>query len=107
MEQLIRNYNDKNVEWDDEESEIILHFPAMENLFKPVLNDINCLIKKVLVKPSCRQINIMLLVRGLAESALLFESVQKSFAGTLVSVKRNSTPIGSVVKGAMVSMKIL
>jgi len=101
MEQLVRNYNDKNVEWDDDESAIILNFPAMENLFMPVLNDINHLIKKVLVKPSCKQINTILLVGGFAESALLFRSIEKLFAGTLISVKKSSTPIVSVVKGAV------
>ncbi|XP_065885843.1 heat shock 70 kDa protein 12A-like isoform X2 [Dysidea avara] len=100
MEQLIRNYNDKNVEWDDDESAIILRFNAMENLFKPVLNDINCLIKKVLEKPACRQVNQILLVGGFAESALLFRSIEKLFTVTLIGVKRSSTPIVSVVKGA-------
>ena len=103
MEQLVIDYNDKDVEWYDEESELILHFTAMENLFKPVLNDINCLINKVLAKETCKHVNAVLLVGGFAESALLFRSVEQLFPKnrSLVAVKKSSIPIVSVVKGAV------
>jgi len=103
MEQLVRNYNDKNVEWDGEESEPILHFTAMENLFKPVLNDINFLINKVLAKETCKHVNSVVLVGGFAESTLLFRNVENLFpkSTSLLAVKKSSTPVYSVVKGAV------
>ena len=99
MEQLVKNYYDRNVQWDDDESAIVLHYPAMYNIFKPVLNDICSLIKKVLSKPSCKQVNTILLVGGFAESALLFKTIKESFPN--INVSRSSTPTYSVVKGAV------
>ncbi|XP_065885763.1 heat shock 70 kDa protein 12A-like isoform X2 [Dysidea avara] len=99
MEQLVKNYYNRNIEWDDDERAIVLHYRAMYNIFKPVLNDICSLITRVLAKPSCKQVNTILLVGGFAESALLFKTIKESFPS--INVCRSSHPTYSVVKGAV------
>ncbi|XP_065885786.1 heat shock 70 kDa protein 12A-like isoform X2 [Dysidea avara] len=99
MEELVENYNDENIEWDEDESGFVLHGPAIHRIFQPVLDKVCKLIKKVLEKPSCAQIDIILLVGGFAESALLFKKVQDSFSA--INIYKSSDPKFCVVKGAI------
>ena len=99
MEELVENYGDEYIEWDGDERDIVLHFHAMNKIFCPVLDEVCKLIKRVLEKSSCQQVDIILLVGGFAESALLLKNVQESFPK--INVYRSSTPTYSVVKGAV------
>ena len=100
FEDLIKRYGDENIEWDDDESAIILNYSVINKLFKPVLNDICKLIETVLAKKECNEIKTILMVGGFAESANLFQRVEDTF-GKEYNVKRSSTPAFSVVKGAV------
>ena len=97
---LIEDYGDENIEWDDDESAIILNYSVINELFEPVLNDICKLIKTVLAKKECNEIETILLVGGFAESEYLLQRIEGTF-GKEFNVKRSSTPAFSVVKGAV------
>ena len=100
IEELIDDYGDENIEWDEDESAIVLNSCAVKRLFEPVLDDICELIKSVLLKQGCNEIKTILLVGGFAESSLLFERIEDLF-GKDYKVCRSSTPTYSVVKGAI------
>ena len=100
LEDLIDEYGNENIEWDEDESGFVLNYPVIENLFKPVLDDICGLIKTVLAKEKCNKIETILLVGGFAESANLFQRIETTF-GSKYHVNRSSTPAYSVVKGAV------
>ena len=100
FEELIADYGDENIEWDDDESAILLYCCAVDKLFEPVLNDISTLIKSVLVKQECNEVNTILLAGGFAESYHLFKYIKDTF-GKDYTVCRSSTPTFSVVKGAV------
>ena len=100
FEELISDYSDENIQWDDDESAVILNNSAVEKLFEPVLNDICRLVKSVLVKHECSEVKTILLVGGFAESPLLFKRIEDSFAGDY-KVCRTIDPTYSVVKGAI------
>ena len=100
FEELIDDYDDKNIEWDDEDSFIILNYSAIDKLFEPVLNEICTLIKSVLDKQECSKVDTILLVGGFAESYHLFNRIEDTF-GKDYKVCRSSAPTYSVVKGAV------
>ena len=100
LEDLIDEYGDENIEWDEDEPGFVLKYPVIEKLFKPVLDEICMLIKTVLAKEECNEIKTILLVGGFAESAHLFQRIKDTF-GNKYCVKRSSTPTFSVVKGAV------
>jgi len=99
IEDLVEDYDEENIEWDEDESSLVLHVPVIHKIFQPVLDDVCKLVKKVLEKPSCQQIGIVLLVGGFSESALLFRKVEESFPG--IRIYRSSDPKFSVAKGAV------
>ena len=100
LEDLIDEYGDENIEWDEDEPGFVLNYPVIEKLFKPVLDEICVLIKTVLAKKECDEIKTILLVGGFAESENLFQRIETTF-GNKYNVNRSSTPAYSVVKGAV------
>ena len=100
FEELLGRYGDENIEWDENESAIILHYSAVNKLFAPVLDKICKLIKNVLAKQECKTIETILLVGGFADSPHLFKRIEDRFGGDC-KVCRSSTPTYSVVKGAI------
>ena len=100
LEELIADYGDENIEWDEEDSSIILNCSAVDKLFDPVLDEVCELIKSVLAKQECGEIKTILLVGGFAGSPHLFTRINDSF-GRNYKVQRSSTAIYSVVKGAV------
>lgn len=100
FEELIDDYGDENIEWDEDESAIILNYSVIDKLFEPVLSEICELIKTVLAKTEYNKVKTILLVGGFAESANLFKRVKDTF-GKDYNVNRSSTPAFSVVKGAV------
>ena len=100
FEDLIDEYGDENIEWDEDDCGIILNYPIIDQLFKSVLDEICVLIKTVLAKEECNEIKTILLVGGFAESVHLFQRIKDTF-GNKYCVERSSTPTSSVVKGAV------
>ena len=100
FEDLIDEYGDENIEWDEDECGIILNYSAVDKLFQPVLDEICKLIRTVLAKEECNEIKTILLVGGFAESKYLFQRIKNTF-GNEYNVNRSSTPAYSVVKGAV------
>ena len=100
FEELIEDYGNKDIEWDEDQSVIILNCSAVDKLFKPVLDDICELVKSVLVKQECNEIKTILLVGGFAESTQLFKRIEDSF-GKDYKICRSCAPTYSVVKGAV------
>ena len=99
IEDLVEDYGEEDIEWDEDDSYLVLRVPVIHKIFQPVLDDVCKLIKKVLKKPSCQQIGIVLLVGGFSESALLFRKVEESLPG--MKIYRSSDPKFSVAKGAV------
>ena len=100
LEELIDDYNDESVEWYEAESSIVLNPSAIDKLFSPVLDEICKLIRTVLAKQECKEIETILLVGGFACSPHLFNKIEQTF-GKDYKVRRSSTPTFSVVKGAV------
>ena len=100
FEELINDYGDENIEWDENDSAIILNSSAVNKLFVPVLDEICELVKNVLAKQECNKIETILLVGGFADSPYLFKRIEDTF-GRDYKVRRSSTPTYSVVKGAI------
>ena len=100
FEDLIDEYGDENIEWDDDECGIILNYSAVDKLFQPVLDEICKLIRTVLAKEECNEIKTILLVGGFAESEYLFQRIKNTFDNEY-NVNRSSTPAYAVVKGAI------
>ena len=100
FEELIEDYGDENIEWDEDESAIVLNYSVIDKLFEPVLDEICELIKTVLAKIERNKVKTILLVGGFAESANLFKKIKDTF-GKDYNVNRSSTPAFSVVKGAV------
>ena len=100
IEDLIDDYGNENIQWDDDDSAIVLGYPVIDKLFKPILDEICMLIKTVLAKPECVEVKTILLVGGFADSANLFQRIKNTF-GSDYDVNRSTTPGFSVVKGAV------
>ena len=99
--QLVGEYKQHKLEWDDEDSELVIPYSTMNSLFAPIMAKINAVIEDVLQKPECKLVNQILLVGGFAESHLLFSEFEKRFASIKITVKRSSEPWLSVLKGAI------
>ena len=108
IEDLIHAYNNKDVEWDEDEDAIVLHYPIVLQLFDPVLDKIYSLIDKLLTRQDCQCVTAVLMVGGFANSKLLFEGIKTRLnkyyphVGTFCS----SDPTFSVVKGAVLNAQL-
>ena len=87
LEDLIDEYGDENIEWDEDESGIILNYSAIDELFEPVLDEICKLIITVLAKEECHDIKTILLVGGFAESKNLFQRIEATFVSSTMFVE--------------------
>lgn len=101
MEDLTDSYKEYNTSWDEEENALVLDFSTMVRLFEPVVTDIIARIEQSLARPECYSIRTVLLVGGFANSSFLFEEIKDTFASKDVIVLKSSTPMLSVLKGAV------
>ena len=105
ISELVKLYKWHNVEWDDDENELILPYGTMDGLLSPVATKIIAVLDDILQKPECELINKIILVGGFAESSLLFSKIESKFAAANITVKRSATPWLAVLKGAVLSAK--
>ena len=108
IEDLVQGYNNEDIEWDDEDDAIVLNYPAVLQLFNPVLDKIYSLINKVLTREDCQSITTVLLVGGFANSKLLFKNITTRLKNCYPNVETNcsSDPTFSVVKGAVLNAQL-
>ena len=108
LEDLVHAYNSKDVEWDEDEDAIVLHYPAVLQLFDPVLDKIYSLIDKLLTMQECQCITAVLMVGGFANSKLLFEGIKAMLKKYYPRVETfcSSDPTFSVVKGAVLTAQL-
>ena len=99
--QLVEEYKQHTLEWDEENNELIIPYSTMRSLFVPIIAKIGTVIEDVLQKSECKPINQILLVGGFAKSHLLFEEFEKRFGSVKMMVKKSEEPWLSVVKGAI------
>ena len=105
ISELVKVYKWHNVEWDDDENELILPYGTMDSLLSPVARKIMMVLDDILQKPGCELINKIILVGGFAESSLLFSKIESKFAAANITVKKSATPWLAVLKGAVLSAK--
>ena len=98
---LVEEYRQHNLEWEEDNNELVIPFSTMKRLFLPIIDKIVAVIKEVLQKPECKEIDKIVLVGGFALSHLLFNEVESRFAPDKITVKRSSSPWLSVLKGAI------
>ena len=101
MEDLTCSFKEYTVSWDEEEYALVLDFSTMVRLFEPVVSEIIARIEQSLARPECCSIQTILLVGGFAESSFLFDEVKDAFAPRDITVLKSSTPLLSVLKGAV------
>ena len=108
IEDLVHAYNSKDVEWDEDEDGVILHHPALLQLFNPVLDKIYSLIDQLLTRKDCQCVTAVLMVGGFANSKLLFESIKARLKECYPHVETfcSSDPTFSVVKGAVLTAQL-
>ena len=108
IEDLVHTYKSKNVEWDEEEDAVVLHYPAVLQLFDPILDNIYSLIAKLLTKQECQRVTAVLMVGGFANSKLLFEGIKARLRKYYPHVETfcSSDPTFSVVKGAVLNAQL-
>ena len=108
VEDLVQGYNNKDVEWDDEDLAIVLNYPAILQLFNPVINKIYSLINNVLTREDCQCITAVLMVGGFANSKVLFEDIKSRLQRHYPHVETycSSEPTFSVVKGAVLNAQL-
>ena len=99
--QLVKEYKQHTLEWDEDNNELIIPYGTMKSLFLPIIAKIGTVIEDVLQKPECKLINQILLVGGFAGSHLLFEEFEKKFAPLKIMVKKSEDSWLAVVKGAI------
>jgi len=96
----MERYGEKEVKLKNNEY-LSLSSGKMKGLFTPVVKSIKEHLKTILKKPSLSKVQIMLLVGGFADSAVLQEEIRKEFSGTLrILVPRHATTV--VVQGAVI-----
>ena len=101
MEDLMDSFKEYTVSWDEEENALVLDFSTMVRLFEPVVSEIIARIEQSLARPECCSIQTILLVGGFADSSFLFDEVKDAFAPRDITVLKSSTPLLSVLKGAV------
>lgn len=108
IENLIDAYKNKNIYWDEIEEAIVLNFPAILQLFNPVIDKIYSLINKVLTGRDGQCITAVLMVGGFANSKLLYEDIKKRLKKYHPHIETycSSDPTFSVVKGAVLNAQL-
>ena len=101
IEDLTDGIKEYTISWDDEENALVLDFSTMARLFGPVVYKIITHIEQSLARPECHSIQTILLVGGFANSSFLFDEVKEAFAPKDIIVLKSSTPLLSVLKGAV------
>ena len=101
MEDLTDSFKEYTISWDEEENALVLDFSTMVRLFEPVVSEIIARVEQSLARPECHSIQTLLLVGGFANSSFLFDEVKDAFAPKDIVVLKSSTPLLSVLKGAV------
>ena len=108
IEDLIKSYKNRDIQWDPDDSAIVLNYPAVLRLFNPVINEIYLLIKGVLTIKHCQCITAVLMVGGFANSKVLFEDIKAKLKKHYPHIETycSSDPTFSVVKGAVLNAQL-
>jgi len=101
MKDLTTSCREYNISWDEDENALVLNFSTMVQLFQPVVSEIIAHIEQSLARPECHSIQTILLVGGFANSSFLYEEIKDAFASKGMMVLKSSTPLLSVLKGAV------
>ena len=101
MEDLTDSFKEYTISWDEEENALVLDFSTMVRLFEPVVSEIIARVEQSLARPECHSIQTLLLVGGFANSSFLFDEIKDAFAPKDIIVLKSSTPLLSVLKGAV------
>ena len=103
IDSLVEAYKKRDVEWDSDGDSIVLPYSTIFSLFRPTLAKITSLINNVLSQS--KDIKMVLLVGGFAESPLLYdevkESIKRNHPAMKLEVKRSQRPVFSVATGAV------
>ena len=100
MSQLLNEYTQYNIEWDESYEALVLPSELMCSLFDLIVNQVIHVIDDVLKAPECSLIKKVLMVGGFSQSSILVNAVRKHFSSRL-SVCIGTTPIFSVLYGAV------
>jgi len=101
IEGLIADCKEYKLSWDADENALVLKYQTMIRFFQPVVSQILARIEQVLARSECKTIKTIVLVGGFAESSFLFEEIKDTFASKNITVIKSSTPMLSVLKGAV------
>ena len=99
--QLIEECTHYQLDWDDEESSLVIPYNTLYSIFTAVISKIIMFIKFVLKRADCQHITKVLLAGDFVESNILFEEVKKE-TSPLIEVLRCREPRGAVLKGAVI-----
>ena len=101
IEDLTDSFREYTVSWDEDENALVLDYSTMARLFEPVVYEIIAHIEQSLARPECHSIQTILLVGGFSNSSFLFDEVKDAFVPKDITVLKSSTPLLSVLKGAV------
>ena len=99
--ELVRVYKWHEIEWDEDEDELILPSGTMDSLLSPVAAKIIAVLTDILQEPECVQVDKIILVGGFADNSLLFNNIESKFASVNIKVKRSVFPRLAVLEGAI------
>ena len=108
IEDLVQAYGNENIEWDNDDCAIVLNYPAILQLFTPVIDKIYSLINNVLTSNECQCITAVLMVGGFANSKVLFADIKARLKRHYPQIETycSSDPTFSVVKGAILNAQL-
>ena len=108
IEDLVQGYKNKDIEWDDEDLAVVINYPAILQLFNPVIDKIYSLINNILTREYCQCISAVLMVGGFANSKVLFEEIKARLILHYPHIETycSSDPTFSVVKGAVLTAQL-
>ena len=99
MKVIVANYKDHQIDWNDEDDTLILPYTTMYSLFQPAISRITFLIKEVLQKPECAEVDEIVLVGGFAINELLYQQIKSSFPSKKLEFRVDACV--AVLKGAI------
>ena len=99
MKELVTNYKDHEIVWNDKTDTFILPYATMYSLFQPAISRITFLIKEVLQKAECAEVDEIVLVGGFAINELLYQQIKSSFPSKKLEFRMDVRV--AVLKGAI------
>ena len=100
MIDLVSGYRNHDVEYDEEERDLILPYATLRTFFSFVVAGICEKIKEAINKISGQEIQKIVLVGGFANCSILFKKVKQDFPS--ITVIKGPDPWLSVLKGAVI-----